>query len=123
MDGKINISDVTVLVNFLLSGAANPFDSAAADVNEDTHITIGDVTSLINMLLTSSNHLAAPSWDAYPATDGICCDNATGEMLEVYDMDGNCCAMITSRGITTIPLPAGIYVVAGDKTSRKVVVK
>ena len=123
MDGKINISDVTVLVNFLLSGSANPFDSAAADVNEDTHITIGDVTSLINMLLTSSNHLAAPSWDAYPATDGICCDNATGEMLEVYDMDGNCCAMITSRGITTIPLPAGIYVVAGDNTSRKVVVK
>ena len=123
MDGKINISDVTVLVNFLLSGSANPFDSAAADVNEDTHITIGDVTSLINMLLTSSNHLAAPSWDAYPATDGICCDNATGEMLEVYDMDGNCCAMITSRGATTIPLPAGIYVVAGDNTSRKVVVK
>ena len=37
----------------------------------------------------------------------------------VYDMDGNCCAMITSRGATTIPLPAGIYVIGGEKVLVK----
>ena len=48
-DGKLNIQDVTDLINYLLSeGEINP---ASADVNGDTRISIDDVTALINLLL------------------------------------------------------------------------
>jgi hypothetical protein len=48
-DGKLNIQDVTDLINYLLSeGEINPI---SADVNGDTRISIDDVTALINLLL------------------------------------------------------------------------
>ena len=48
-DGDVNISDVTALINLLLSGADfNP----AADMNEDGKMTITDVTLLINYILS-----------------------------------------------------------------------
>ena len=48
-DGKLNIQDVTDLINYLLSeGEINP---ASADVNGDARISIDDVTALINLLL------------------------------------------------------------------------
>ena len=51
-DGSISISDVTALINVLLSsgGGDNPY----ADVNGDGKISIADVTTLINVLLTSN---------------------------------------------------------------------
>ena len=51
-DGSISISDVTALINVLLSsgGGDNPY----ADVNGDGRISIADVTSLINLLLTGN---------------------------------------------------------------------
>lgn len=49
-DGKINISDVTELINMLLSG--NYDREIYADVNLDGKITITDVTALINRLLS-----------------------------------------------------------------------
>ena len=122
MDGNINITDVTVLINYLLSGSANPFDEAAADVNHDTNINISDVTALINLIL-SSPHTMAAAWNAYPAVGGIRCENMGDNVLEVYNMDGDCCAVVKSQGESFVPVPAGIYVVATDDTSRKVVVK
>ena len=50
-------------------------------------------------------------------------ENYSGEDLEVYDMDGNCCAVMMSPGTFSIELPAGIYIVASDNRSRKVVIK
>lgn len=53
-DGAVNISDVTVLINHLLSqnfDDADNFSSDNSDCNEDGSINIGDVTSLINYLL------------------------------------------------------------------------
>lgn len=50
-DGVTNISDVTALINYLLSGGT---PSAAADVNGDGKISIADVTELINMLLSNN---------------------------------------------------------------------
>ena len=44
-------------------------------------------------------------------------------MLEVYDMDGDCCAVVLAGTVGKIDMPAGIYVVASDTESRKVVVK
>ena len=48
-DTEVNISDVTALINLLLShGEYNP----AGDMNEDGELTITDVTKLINFILS-----------------------------------------------------------------------
>ena len=48
-DDKVNVSDVTTLINMILGVV--PTDSVAADVNQDTHINVSDVTALINIIL------------------------------------------------------------------------
>ena len=47
-DGSVNISDVTFLIDLLLSGTATP----GADVNGDGSVNISDVTFLIDLLLS-----------------------------------------------------------------------
>ncbi len=121
MDGAVNISDVADLVNYLLNGDESNIDMDAADVDQDGFIKISDVTELINKLLSPSS--AKLAWCAYPSDGGILCENYSGEMLEVYDFDGNCCAQMMSKGVETLALPAGIYIVASDTISLKVVVK
>ena len=54
-DGAVNITDVTALIDILLSGAVAP---AAADCNVDGAVNIADVTVLIDFLL-------APASDYY----------------------------------------------------------
>jgi len=49
IDGKVNINDVTSLINLLLNG--NPERYHSADVNQDGTANISDVTTLINQLL------------------------------------------------------------------------
>ena len=51
-DGFVKISDVTALINYLLSGNAEGIDLRAADCDQDTFIRINDVTTLINYLLS-----------------------------------------------------------------------
>lgn len=50
-DGGINISDVTALIDLLLSGGEI---SAGADVNGDGQVNISDVTALIDRLLSGN---------------------------------------------------------------------
>ena len=50
-DGNVNITDVTALINYLLSGDAGSVNLDAADVSGDSVVNITDVTSLINLLL------------------------------------------------------------------------
>lgn len=50
-DGKTNISDVTTLISFLLSGHTDGDIELNLDVNNDGNINISDVTELINLLL------------------------------------------------------------------------
>lgn len=52
-DGHISISDVTCLIDYLLSGNT-PINLANADVNRDGSITIADVTALIDKLLSGN---------------------------------------------------------------------
>ena len=52
--GKINISDVTALINYLLSGDTEDLNLLAADVDGDGKINISDVTALINLLLSGN---------------------------------------------------------------------
>lgn len=51
-DGAVNISDVTDLINYLLSN--EPINELNADVEPDDIINISDVTALINYLLTTN---------------------------------------------------------------------
>ena len=118
-DGHLTISDVTVLINYLLGGNPDPFDSIAANVNQDANISISDVTTLINMLLNGSP--AQMMWNALPNNGGIQVVNPMGETLEVYDLDANLVATVSASG--TILLSRGTYIVSSDTRSRKVIVK
>ena len=53
-DGFVTISDVTALIDYLLSGDATGINLENADVNHDEGITIADVTALIDILLTTN---------------------------------------------------------------------
>ena len=53
-DGNVNISDVTALIDYLLSGEASGIDTEAADCNQDGSINISDVTALIDYLLSGN---------------------------------------------------------------------
>lgn len=50
-DGKVSISDVTDLVDYLLSRSGFPINEENADLNGDGHVTISDLTDLIDILL------------------------------------------------------------------------
>ena len=119
-DGQVSISDVTTLIDYLLGTEVNPFDAVAADVNESGDISIADVTALIDILLSGPAKMGH-KWDAYPVTGGIFVENPEGELLEIYNMDAECVA--TTSDNIMVDLPAGIYVVASDTASRKVVIK
>ena len=122
MDGTVNISDVTTLIDYLLGSQVEDIDILAADVNQDNAVSIADVTELIDKLLNSTRALLANNWYAVPVANGIAINNPLGEMIEIYNLDGDCLTS-TDDGQSEIALPAGIYMVSGDTTSHKVVVK
>ncbi len=55
MDSKVNIADVTALINYLLSHNATGINLLAADVDNSESINIADVTALINYLLSGKS--------------------------------------------------------------------
>ena len=54
MDGDVNITDVTALIDYLISGNASLIDLTAANVNGDDEVNISDVTELIDYLLSGT---------------------------------------------------------------------
>ena len=48
-DGKVNVSDVSTLINMILG--ITPTDKTRADVNGDGKVNVSDVTALINIIL------------------------------------------------------------------------
>ena len=48
-DGILNIVDIIILVNLIISG--EPIDNPLADVNQDESINVLDVISLVNLIL------------------------------------------------------------------------
>ena len=48
-DGRVNVSDVTALVNMILG--VTPMNKERADVNGDDKVNVSDVTALINIIL------------------------------------------------------------------------
>ncbi len=53
-DGSVNISDVTALIDYLLTGNASGISLSGADCNQDGNINISDVAALIDRLLIGS---------------------------------------------------------------------
>ena len=53
-DGKVNISDVTAVIDYLLTGNTVDIDIDGADINRDGKVNITDVTDLIDFLLTGN---------------------------------------------------------------------
>ena len=53
-DGKVDISDVTNLIDVILNGGESP----GGDVNGDGRVDISDVTRLIDLILNSSSPMA-----------------------------------------------------------------
>ena len=49
-DGEVNVSDVTALINYVLSGGGSPFDKTEADFNGDGVIDARDVMALYNII-------------------------------------------------------------------------
>ena len=48
-NGELNVSDVTALINKILSAA--DFSDSVCDVNEDGVVNVSDVTALVNLIL------------------------------------------------------------------------
>ncbi len=53
-DSNVNITDVTSLINYLLSQDATGINLDAANCNQDDGISISDVTTLVNYLLSGN---------------------------------------------------------------------
>ena len=53
-DGYVNISDVTALIDYLLSGNGDYVSQTNADCEKDGKVNIADVTTLIDFLLSGS---------------------------------------------------------------------
>ena len=53
-DGLVNISDVTMLITYLLSGSTGDIDLVAADVTQNNEVNISDVTTLITMIMSGN---------------------------------------------------------------------
>ena len=53
-DGKVNITDATALIDYLLGGSADGIDLYNAECNQDETVSIADITALIDYLLTGN---------------------------------------------------------------------
>ena len=54
-DGKVNIADVTMLIDHLLTTGNDSANQVVADVNKDGKLNISDVTTLIDTLLCNAD--------------------------------------------------------------------
>ena len=53
-DGDVSISDVSLLIDYLLSGSATDFNLAGADADQDGEVGIADASAIIDYLLSGS---------------------------------------------------------------------
>ena len=120
MNGFVTMDDLTLLINYLLTGYAEPFDVVAADISGNSEVDMDDLTLLINILLTSSSKINM-TWTAVPVDGGIKIGNPLSERLEIYDFDAEQVAV--TDGDATLNLPAGIYLVSGATSSVEVIVE
>ena len=54
-DKELSVTDVKMIVDYILDDASGYFIVANADVNKDTNISVSDITSVVNAILKSSS--------------------------------------------------------------------
>lgn len=94
-DGYVNISDVTALIDYLLSGNPSSVNLTGADCNDDGSINISDVTTLIDFLLSGEWPWERPitftvngvSFKMIPVTGGTFMMGARDDDNEAYEAD------------------------------------
>lgn len=52
-DGKLSVTDVTAIIDYVLSNDASGINLDAADFNNDGRITIADVTDMIDYIISN----------------------------------------------------------------------
>ncbi len=55
-DGKVDVNDVTTVINYILKKNPNPFSYDNANVNGDDTVSVMDVTLIIDMILHPNNY-------------------------------------------------------------------
>ena len=122
-DGRLNITDVTVLIDYLLSGNSAGVSMQGADVDGDGVVNITDVTELIDKLLDNdqpNEPYRTPAPELTVVTDSVAevvTITATGEgsiiIYEVksYNYDGYysdyALTVATGDGEATLEIPFG----------------
>ena len=80
-DGYVSISDVTKLINFLISNSPEGISAKNADTNKDGKVSIRDVTALIDYLLSGTW-----PWDPEePVTETFTVNGVSFTMILVED--------------------------------------
>ena len=81
-DGYVNISDVTTLIDYLLSSDSEGLSTDNADTNRDGNVNIADVTTLIDYLL-SGEWPWVPEDPAEPITETFTVNGVSFKMIFV----------------------------------------
>ncbi|MBP6978994.1 MAG: FISUMP domain-containing protein [Bacteroidales bacterium] len=50
-DGLVNVLDIITMVNYIMGGNPNPFNTSAADINVDSGINVLDIIALVNIIM------------------------------------------------------------------------
>ena len=84
VDGSVTISDVTALIDYLLSGNASGINLSNADCDQDGNVNISDVTALIDYLLSgswpgNSFTIGGVTFNMVPVTGGTFTMGFTGD--------------------------------------------
>ncbi len=116
-DTSVDVGDVNAVLEDILSTGGQ---TLAFDVNGDDKVDVGDVNAILGAILNGTA-LDARRWDAVAGNGSITMVTASGQQIEVFDLEANVVA--TATGSETIYLPAGTYVVTTDTHSKKVIVK
>ena len=77
-DGYVNITDVTLLISYVLNGSGD-IDLRAANINGDEDVNITDVTLLISRVLSSTSKMSITD----QRDQVLAWSNATGDGLEI----------------------------------------
>jgi len=83
-DGRVDIADVTALVNIINAGGAKGVDynMEVADMNEDNKIEQDDLQELVNLVLRSTVTPAPASQEVELLTNGVCDGTFNGWTIE-----------------------------------------
>ena len=120
LGGSVNVADATQ-IQMYCAGYLDfrQIAQAFADVNDDSEVGIADITALINIVLTQDDN-GAPRWDAFATGATLTACAAHGNVVEVYDMDGQ---LVAQGALISRSLPRGTYVVVCNNQSKKIIIK